>query len=232
MSTHAPAYSGEPQRPYLDPAAPDDPYFLRVGRGSESQAQGHGAGGPAPKRIVVAYGFWVFLLSDIIMFSAFFAAYAVLRDAIADGPAGRDLFDLKLVAAETALLLISSLFCGFAGIAVQARNQLWFQAMMAVTFACGAGFLALEFSEFYHLVEVGAGPSRSAFLSAFFSLVGCHGAHVTVGLLWLLTMMAQIFAKGFRPEIERRFLCFALFWHALDIIWVGVFTIVYLLGVG
>ena len=204
----------------------------RIGHGQDSDAPGHGAGGPSPKRIVVGYGFWIFLLSDIIMFSAFFAAFAVLRDATAGGPSGRELFELPFVAVETALLLISSFFCGMAGIAIAHRKALAFQATMALTFAFGAGILAMEVYEFHHLVEMGAGPSRSAFLSAFFALVGCHGLHVFAGLLWLLTMMAQIFVKGFRPTMERRFLCFSLFWHALDIVWVSVFTIVYLLGAG
>jgi cytochrome o ubiquinol oxidase subunit 3 len=228
MSAHAPTYIGDPGAPYREGKRDNDPYNLEISR---EAVAGHGAGGPASKRIVVGYGFWVFLLSDIIMFSAFFAAFAVLRDATAGGPAGKDLFELPLVAVETALLLISSFFCGMAGLALAARKHLLFQAMMVVTFILGAGFLAIELYEFTHLVSMDAGPSRSAFLSAFFTLVGCHGLHVFCGLLWLLTMMAQIFTKGFVPAIERRFLCFSLFWHALDIIWVGVFTIVYLLGV-
>lgn len=188
--------------------------------------------GPAPKRIVVAYGFWIFLLSDFILFSGFFAGYAVLSGATAGGPAGRDLFELPLVGIETALLLLSSFTCGMAGIALTARNMRWFQAAMAATFMLGAGFLALEAYEFAHLIGDGAGPGRSAFLSAFFALVGCHGLHVLLGLIWLTTMMAQVGTKGFRDDIERRVLCFALFWHALDIIWVAVFTMVYLMGAG
>jgi cytochrome o ubiquinol oxidase subunit 3 len=187
-------------------------------------------GGIASRRTIVGYGFWIFLLSDIVMFAALFAAYAVLVGATASGPTGRDLFDLTRVAIETAFLLASSFTCGLAGVAVLARNRFWFHIAMAATFAFGAGFLTLEIIEFASMVRQGAGPSRSAFLSAFFTLVGCHGLHVTVGLLWLLTMMAQVFAKGFRADIRRRILCFTLFWHALDIIWVGVFTIVYLLG--
>ena len=128
-------------------------------------------------------------------------------------------------------LLLSSFTCGLASIAADARNRLWFQVAMARHLRCSAlGFLALEVREFADLVARGAGPTRSAFLSAFFTLVGCHGLHVTAGLLWLLTMMAQVFAKGFRPDILRRLLCFSLFWHALDIIWVALFTVVYLLG--
>src|SRR5216684_1317384 len=145
-----------------------------------------GWSGPAPKRIVTGYGFWIFILSDMVMFSAFFATYAVLLGQTAGGPSGHDLFDLRNV--------------------------------------------AIEGREFASLVARGAGPTHSAFLSAFFTLVGCHGLHVSAGILWLLTMMAQVFAKGFRADIQRRILCFALFWHALDIIWIAVFTVVYLIG--
>jgi len=187
--------------------------------------------GPAPKRIVTGYGFWIFLLSDIVMFSCFFAAFAVLRDETAGGPTGAELFNLTNVAIETAFLLLSSFACGMASVAAEVRSQLWFQIAMAVTCVLGLGFLVIEFREFADLVARGAGPSRSAFLSAFFTLVGCHGAHVSAGILWLLTMMAQVFTKGFRADIERRYLCFALFWHALDIIWVAIFSVVYLLGV-
>ena len=186
--------------------------------------------GPASKRIVTGYGFWIFILSDMIMFSAFFASYAVLHTQTAGGPSGHDLFDLRNVAIETAFLLASSFTCGMASIAADVRNKTWFQVAMAVTCAFGLAFLAIEIREFASLVARGAGPTRSAFLSSFFSLVGCHGLHVSAGILWLLTMMAQVFAKGFRADILRRILCFALFWHALDIIWIGVFTVVYLLG--
>jgi cytochrome o ubiquinol oxidase subunit III len=205
-----------------------------------SRAHGHYEGGdaaarrhdgPASKRVVVGFGFWIFLLSDIIMFAAFFATYAVLVDQTAGGPAGRDLFDLRNAAIETAFLLASSFACGLASIAVGARSRSWFYGAMAVTCLLGLGFLALEVTEFASLVARGAGPQRSAFLSAFFTLVGCHGLHVSVGILWLLTMIAQVVAKGFRADIKRRILCFALFWHALDIIWVALFTVVYLMGV-
>jgi cytochrome o ubiquinol oxidase subunit III len=186
--------------------------------------------GPASKRIIAGYGFWIFILSDMVMFSCFFAAYAVLLGETNGGPSGAQLFNLRNVAVETACLLLSSFACGMASIAVEVRNHLWFQIAMAVTCVLGLAFLAIEFHEFADLVARGAGPSRSAFLSAFFTLVGCHGLHVSAGTLWLLTMMAQVFAKGFRADILRRFLCFALFWHALDIIWVAVFSVVYLLG--
>jgi cytochrome o ubiquinol oxidase subunit 3 len=211
----------------------EDPHRLGHrghGAGEPVEGAGHGTTGPAHKRIIVGYGFWIFLLSDIVMFSCFFAAFAVLRGQTAGGPSGAELFDLKSVALETAFLLISSFICGLAMIAADLRNAFWFQIGMAVTCLFGLGFLALEFREFADLVGRGAGPTRSAFLSSFFTLVGCHGAHVSAGTLWLLTMMAQVFAKGFRADIMRRLLCFALFWHALDIIWVAIFSIVYLLG--
>jgi cytochrome o ubiquinol oxidase subunit 3 len=164
------------------------------------------------------------------MFSAFFAAYAVLSRETAGGPSGRELFDLRMTAIQTACLLASSFTCGMASIAVGLRNQLWTQITLLVTGLLGAAFLVLEVREFASFVERGAGPSRSAFLSSFFTLVGCHGVHVTAGLLWLGTMMAQFWAKGFRENIRHRYLCFSLFWHTLDIIWVALFSLVYLVS--
>nr|WP_281017405.1 cytochrome (ubi)quinol oxidase subunit III [Roseiarcus fermentans] len=199
----------------------------RVAAGAESADRDRG---PAPKRIVTAYGFWIFLLSDFVMFSAFYSTYAVLSRATAGGPGPMELFNLKTVAVETALLLLSSFVCGLAMIALGVRAMLWTQIGLLVTGLLGAGFLALEFNEFARMIADGNGPQRSAFLSAFFALVGCHGLHVSIGLLWLGTMMAQVFTKGFQPSILRRTMCFALFWHALDIIWIGIFTNVYLLG--
>jgi cytochrome o ubiquinol oxidase subunit 3 len=193
-------------------------------------ATGHGRGGPASKRVVVGYGFWVFLLSDIIMFATLFAAYAVLADQTAGGPHSQQLFHPNSVAVETACLLLSSFACGMATLAAQRRNQLWTQIALLVTGLLGAAFLLFEVREFMSLVGRGDGPTRSAFLSAFFTLVGCHGLHVTAGLLWLGTMMAQFLAKGFRQDIRHRFLCFSLFWHTLDIIWVAIFNLVYLVG--
>jgi cytochrome o ubiquinol oxidase subunit 3 len=186
--------------------------------------------GPAPKRIVVAYGFWIFLLSDIVMFSALFAAYAVLARATAGGPAGWQLFNQGSVAIETVCLLASSYACGMMSLAVDARRRDTTYFFAIVTLALGAVFVALELREFAGMVAHGAGPQRSAFLSAFFALVGCHGLHVSAGMVWLLVMMAQVAVKGFRPEVMRRLLCFALFWHALDIVWVWLFTVVYLMG--
>ena len=187
--------------------------------------------GPAPKRIVVAYGFWIFLLSDIVMFAALFASYAVLVQATAGGPKGVQLFNQRTVAIETACLLFSSYTCGLMLLAVNSRRRAGMYLAALLTFALGAAFLALELREFADMIARGAGPQRSAFLSAFFTLVGCHGLHVTAGLIWLTVMMAQVAIKGFQPRVERRLLCFSLFWHALDIIWVWLFTFVYLMGV-
>jgi len=208
--TGPPSHGHDPHRLHADP----DGGFL----------------GPATKRVITGYGFWIFLLSDFIMFAGFYAAYAVLSQATAGGPGPKDLFNLHTVALETTFLLLSSFVCGLAAIATNLRNMLWTQVGYLITGLLGLAFLALELNEFAHMLAEGAGPNRSAFLSAFFALVGLHGLHVTIGLLWLGTMMAQFFAKGFREDILRRSMCFALFWHALDIIWVGIFTNVYLLG--
>lgn len=203
------------------------PYPVHAAAGG---ATGHGAGGSAPKRIVVGYGFWIFLLSDVVMFSALFAAYAVLFKNTADGPMARQLFDLGNTAAETGCLLASTFVCAMASLAVAERSMRWTQVALLVTGLLGVSFIFLEVREFVSFVHQGAGPTRSAFLSSFFALVGCHGAHVTAGLLWLGTMMAQFHFKGFRQSIRHRFLCFTLFWHALDIIWVAIFSLVYLVG--
>jgi cytochrome o ubiquinol oxidase subunit 3 len=184
--------------------------------------------GPALPRVVAGYGFWLFLLSDIIIFAALFAAYAVLSGEIAGGPTAADLFDKKHVLIETACLLASSVTCGFGSLAAQSGDGRSTYFWMAITFILGVSFLSLEVSEFGHMLTIGAGPSRSAFLSAFFTLVGAHGLHVTLGLCWLIVMLFQTATLGFRPMVSRRFFCFALFWHALDIVWIGVFTIVYL----
>jgi cytochrome o ubiquinol oxidase subunit 3 len=207
-----------------------DPSRVAHVPGRAGPTTSHATGSLASKRIIVGYGFWIFLLSDIIMFSAFFATYAVLSGRTDGGPTGQSLFDLRNVAVETGCLLASSFTCGIAGIGARSHRNVWFYGAMSATFLLGTVFLGLELHEFVGMVSQGAGPTRSAFLSAFFALVGCHGLHVSIGLLWLLTMMAQVLAKGYRPDMLRRMLCFSLFWHALDIIWVAVFTVVYLMG--
>ncbi|MFL6731556.1 MAG: cytochrome o ubiquinol oxidase subunit III [Sphingomicrobium sp.] len=196
--------------------------------GSEDTGLGHR--GPESKSIVVPYGFWLFVLSDMILFSALFASYATLVHATDGGPTTNELFHRDLVAVETMALLLSSFVCGLAMITAKRGNMLWTQAWLVATGLLGLVFLGIELYEFATMIGEGAGPQRSAFLSAFFTLVGCHGLHVTCGILWLGTMMAQIWAKGFQQHILRRMLCFSIFWHALDIIWVAIFTVVYLIG--
>ena len=187
--------------------------------------------GPAPKRIVVAFGFWIFLLSDIVMFSALFAAYAALVRETAGGPSGVQLFNQTSVAVETACLLVSSYTCGLMSLSIGARRRAATYWWALATFALGAAFLVLELREFAAMIDRGAAPQRSAFLSSFFALVGCHGLHVAVGLAWLAVMMLQVAVRDFQATVVRRLLCFSLFWHALDIIWVWLFTVVYLMGV-
>jgi cytochrome o ubiquinol oxidase subunit III len=192
--------------------------------------RGRGGGGPASTRTVVAYGFWILILSDITMFSALIAAYAVLSGRTAGGPTASEVINLHHVFIETMCLLLSSYACGLGALSAERRQPDRFLVFAAFTFVLGAAFLFIEISDFVDMVRAGAGPTRSAFLSAFFALVGMHGAHVTSGLLWLIYMVAQVVAKGLRPHVLRRLLCFSLFWHALDIIWVGVLTVVYLMG--
>ena len=193
-------------------------------------ARGRGGGGPAPKRIVVAYGFWIFILSDIIMFSALFATYAVLSGNTAGGPTGADLFNLRNVFIETMCLLLSSYTCGIGVLSAERGRPTLFVVFAIFTFALGAAFLFIEATEFAGMVAKGAGPSRSAFLSSFFTLVGTHGVHVASGLVALVYLVAQVIVKGLQAAVLRRLLCWSLFWHALDIVWVGVFTLVYLMG--
>ena len=212
----------------------EDPHRLgHRGHGREGPVPGagHADTGPANKRIVVGYGFWIFLLSDIVMFSCFFAAFAVQRHATAGGPGIRDLVELPRVALETGALLLSSYTCGLSFAATNARNKLWTQVFLLATGLLGLAFVLMELQEFVSLAARGITPQRSGFLTAFFGLVGLHGLHVSVAGLWLATMMAQVQLKGFRREIIHRLICFNLFWHALDIVWVGVFTIVYLMGI-
>jgi len=184
--------------------------------------------GPAPVRVVAGFGFWLFLLSDIILFAAFFATYAVLSGSTAAGPSIAELVDRRHVFLETLCLLASSATCGFGLLAIHRTDVRGMYIWMGITFLLGACFLTMEGQEFASMVASGAGPSRSAALSAFFALVGTHGLHVSLGLAWLAVMLLQVATLGFHPMVGRRFFCFSLFWHALDIVWIGVFTIVYL----
>lgn len=184
--------------------------------------------GPASTRVTTTYGMWLFLLSDIVMFAGFFAAFVVLRDHTAGGPAGRALFHRHTVLIETACLLFSSFSCALLGLGVEYRSKPFTYAAAAATLMLGAAFMVLELSDFTHMIAAGVGPGRSAFLSGFFALVGMHGVHVACGMLWLLVMLAQVATLGFSRKVVDRLQCFSLFWHAIDIVWVGVFTVVYL----
>ena len=176
-------------------------------------------------------GFWLYLMSDSLIFAVLFAVYAVQGRAYAAGPSGADLFNLPLIALNTAFLLLSSITYGFAMISMQHRRKAGVLKWLAITGLFGLGFLAIELYEFQHLIHEGAGPQRSAFLSSFFALVGTHGLHVTFGTIWLVTLMVQVNKHGLIPENRRRLICLSMFWHFLDVIWIGVFTFVYLMGV-
>lgn len=177
------------------------------------------------------FGFWLYLMSDLVIFAVLFATFIVLSEGYAGGPTGRELFDLSFVLVETMLLLLSSATCGLAMLAMHAGRQRRLLAWLAVTFLFGSGFIAMEIHEFHALIEEGNGPQRSAYLSAFFTLVGTHGLHVASGLLWMALAMIQVAARGVTEPVRSRLLRFSMFWHFLDIVWVAVFTIVYLLGV-
>jgi cytochrome o ubiquinol oxidase subunit III len=176
-------------------------------------------------------GFWLYLMSDCLIFACLFAVHAVLGRSYAAGPSGADLFDLPLVAINTSLLLLSSITYGFSMLAMQRKELRPTMVWLAVTGVLGAGFLGLELYEFAHLIHQGAGPQRSAFLSSFFTLVGTHGLHVTFGVIWLVTLMFQLKRHGLTAANRRRLLCLSMFWHFLDVVWIGVFTFVYLMGV-
>jgi len=192
---------------------------------AEKEDHDHGGNG------ATMIGFWIYLMSDALIFAALFATYGVVSTGYAGGPGPREIFNLPLVALNTAFLLLSSITYGFAMLAMernQVRNtQIW----LVITAAFGLAFIGLELYEFTSLIAEGAGPQRSAFLSAFFTLVGTHGAHVTFGLIWIVVMLIQLSARGLIQENKRRLMCLSMFWHFLDVIWIGVFTFVYLFGV-
>lgn len=175
-------------------------------------------------------GFWLYLMSDCLVFACLFAVYAVLGRNYAGGPSGAELFDLPMIALNTAFLLLSSITYGFAMLEAQRQRMRGTLLWLAVTGLFGAAFIALELTEFAHLIHEGAGPQRSAFLTSFFALVGTHGLHVTFGIVWLATLMVQLKRHGLIPENRRRLMCLSMFWHFLDVIWIGVFTFVYLMG--
>jgi len=220
----------------------------RVGAGGRTDAGARGAAAqadaprtnPAPRFYLTEehhpengtlFGFWLYLMSDCLVFACLFAVYAVLGRSYAGGPTGAELFDLPLVAVNTSLLLLSSITYGFAMLEMQRDRLRPTLFWLGVTALLGAGFIGIELHEFAHLIQEGAGPQRSAFLSSFFTLVGTHGLHVTFGIVWLVTLMVQSARHGLIPENRRRLMCLSMFWHFLDVVWIGVFTFVYLMGV-
>ena len=178
-----------------------------------------------------AFGFWLYLMSDLILFATLFATYVVLGRNYAGGPTGKDLFDLPHVFIETMVLLFSSASYGMAMLAMHGEKKDRVLTWLGVTFLLGVGFVLLEISEFHTMIIAGNGPDRSAFLSSFFTLVGTHGAHVSFGLIWIVVMVGQVIAKGLTTPVQSRLMRLGMFWHFLDIVWVGIFTIVYLMGV-
>jgi len=194
---------------------------------------GHGDAGEFehPDAVAIqAFGFWLYLMSDLILFSVLFATYVVLGHNYAGGPTGKDLFDLPHAFAETMLLLFSSAVCGLAMLAMHEGRRNRLLGWLAVTFVLGLGFVLMEVSEFSGMVLAGNGPDRSAFLSSFFTLVGTHGTHVGFGLIWMAVMVGQILRKGLTTPVQGRLMRWSMFWHFLDIVWVGIFTVVYLMG--
>ena len=194
------------------------------------QREYHLAHEPHPEN-GTALGFWLYLMSDCLIFAALFATFGVLGRNYAAGPTGKELFDLSLVAINTAFLLLSSITFGFAMLQKQQNKLGGTLFWLAITGLFGLAFLCVELYEFNHMIHEGAGPTRSAFTSSFFTLVGTHGIHVTFGLIWLVTLMIQISKHGLNPANNRRLMCLSMFWHFLDVVWIGVFTFVYLMGV-
>ncbi|WOH81452.1 cytochrome o ubiquinol oxidase subunit III [Bradyrhizobium sp. BEA-2-5] len=184
-----------------------------------------------PEGASTMLGFWIYLMSDCLLFAILFATYGVLGGNYAAGPAPKDLFDLNLVAVNTSMLLLSSITYGFAMLTMEKSRIGATQAWLAITGLFGLAFIGIELTEFAHMIHEGATPQRSAFLSAFFTLVGTHGLHVSCGLIWLVTLMVQVQKFGLIEANRRRLMCLSMFWHFLDVVWIGVFTFVYLLGV-
>jgi len=189
----------------------------------EQEEHAHGDGG-------TLFGFWLYLMSDCLLFAVLFATFGVLGRSYAAGPSGADLFDLRLVALNTSLLLLSSITYGFAMLEMDKNRLRGTLLWLAVTGIFGAAFVGIELYEFSHLIREGATPQRSAFLSSFYALVGTHGLHVSFGLVWLVTLMVQAGQRGLIADNQRRLMCLSMFWHFLDVVWIGVFTFVYLMG--
>ncbi|TLX64896.1 cytochrome o ubiquinol oxidase subunit III [Stutzerimonas nosocomialis] len=195
---------------------------------TEHAAEEHG---PEHVGSVTVFGFWIYLMTDCILFATLFATYAVLLDSVAGGPSGAEIFELPYVLVETFCLLFSSITYGFAMLAMHRGDKQKLLGWLAATFLLGLAFIGLEINEFHKLISEGYGPNRSAFLSGFFTLVGTHGLHVISGLLWMAVLMFQVRARGLTETNQTRLRCLSLFWHFLDVVWICVFTVVYLMGV-
>jgi cytochrome o ubiquinol oxidase subunit 3 len=195
-------------------------------------AAAHNAEGESSDTVAIqTFGFWIYLMSDLILFATLFATFAVLGQNFAQGPTGKELFDLPYLLGETLFLLFSSVTYGLVMLAVHDGRKKWVLIGLAVTFLLGLGFVSMEINEFHRLVAAGHGPDQSAFLSSFFTLVGTHGAHVTFGLIWMAVMTGQVAVKGLTSPVQSRLMRLSMFWHFLDIIWIGIFSLVYLMGV-
>ena len=178
-----------------------------------------------------AFGFWVYLMTDLVIFGVLFAVYFVLKANTFGGPSSNNLFSLSTALTNTIVLLTSSFTCGLATLAARSKKVNQTIAWLAVTFVLGATFLGLELSEFSRFVAMGASWQRSAFLSAFFTLVGTHGLHIAIGLLWIAVAIIQLKIRGLTPGVVSKLDRFTLFWHFLDIVWIFIFTTVYLMGI-
>jgi cytochrome o ubiquinol oxidase subunit 3 len=200
------------------------------GGGAQEALRFHVEEGHHPENATLL-GFWLYLMSDCLIFACLFATYGVLGREYAGGPSAAQVLELPIVAVNTTLLLLSSITYGFAVLEMQQNRRAPMMAWLIVTWFLGAGFIGLELTEFLHLVSIGAGPQRSAFLSSFFTLVGTHGLHVTSGLIWMIVLLVQVGKKGLTAANKRRLMCLSMFWHFLDVVWVGVFSFVYLMGV-
>ena len=209
-----------PRTAPLSPDPRENPTFFLV----EADEHDHGTGG------ATMIGFWIYLMSDALLFATLFATFGVLSTSYAGGPAPREIFALPIVALNTAILLVSSITYGFSMLAMERGNLRGTQMWLVATGLLGVAFVAVELYEFAELIHEGATPQRSAFLSAFFTLVSTHGLHVTFGVIWLVVMLVQLKQRGLHIENKRRLMCLSMFWHFLDVVWIGVFTYVYLLG--
>lgn len=177
------------------------------------------------------FGFWVYLMTDCVLFASLFATYIVLHRNTAGGPSTIDIFDLPMVLTETIILLLSSFTCGLAVLAAHNQRKTQVIIWYAITFLLGAAFLTMELAEFRHLITEGYSWQRSGFLSGFFTLVATHGLHIAAGLVWILVMLWQVMKKGLTRNTVRRLSILGMFWHFLDVVWIFIFTIVYLMGV-